>query len=184
MPRPIPTFCGEIVTLRPICAECDARDYFEFNLDQEMHRWTNNSPFASLDEARAELSRLRDSPDVSTWMIVDNRSSKVVGRFFLCLEERAGRRIVGEGNRIARPYWRQGHNREARRYMFDYAFGSLRADAYETACWAGNVNSCRSIESHGFLLVDEAEEIFGKLQQKMVMRHYRMTREQWRTSAR
>ena len=184
MPRPIPTYCGEVVALRRICAERDASDYFEFNLDPEMHRWTNNLPFASIEEARLELSRLRDLADVSTWMIVDNRSSKVIGRFFLCLETREGRRIVGEGNRIARPYWRRGYNREARRFMFDYAFDGLGADAYETACWANNVNSCRSIESHGFVLVDETEELFPKLQQAMAMRHYRMTRDQWRPSAR
>jgi RimJ/RimL family protein N-acetyltransferase len=112
-------------------------------------------------------------------MIVDNRSGNVVGRFFLCLESRDGRRIVSEGNRIARPYWRRGHNREARRLMFDYTFGVLRADACETACWAGNVNSSRSIESCGFEFEAETLELFAKVQQRLPMRHYRMTREQW-----
>ena len=179
MPRPIPTFCGNLVTLRPIRIETDSNDYFAFNLDPEMHRWTNNAPFATLVAARAELARLSGLPDFSTWMIVDNGSGKVVGRFFLCLEQRDGRRIAGEGNRIARPYWRRGHNREARRFMFDYAFGCLGADAYETACWAGNVNGCRSIESYGFRLIDERDERFRGRNKTAVLRHYQMVREQW-----
>ena len=184
MPRPIPTFCGDLVTLRPIRIESDANDYFAFNLDPEMHQWTDNVPFATLDEARAELARLQDLRDLSTWMILENHSGTIVGRFFLCIEEREGRRIAGEGNRIARAYWRCGHNREARRLMFDYAFGSLGADTYETACWSGNLNSCRSIESYGFLLFDEREEQFRKRNEKTLMRHYRMVRAQWLSTGR
>jgi len=29
-----------------------------------------------------------------------------MGRFFICVEERDGLLIAGEGNRIARPFWR------------------------------------------------------------------------------
>ena len=74
----------------------------------------------------------------------------MVGRFFICLERREEMLVGGEGNRGARPYWRKGHNREARRRLFRYVFDELSADRIETGAWAGNESSIRSIEAHGF----------------------------------
>ena len=55
MPRPVPVFEGSLVTLRPIDVDRDARDYYDMNLDPEMHRWTGNHVFATVDEARGHL---------------------------------------------------------------------------------------------------------------------------------
>jgi RimJ/RimL family protein N-acetyltransferase len=150
MPRPIPVLSSELVTLRAPDPPRDAADFRRMNADPQMHLWTGNRVLGSQEEAEVELARYAAMTESSTWMIVDNESSRVVGRFFLELEEREGLRIVGEGNRIARPYWRRGHNRAARALMFTYAFGELRADRIETWAWAGNTSSTLSIEAHGF----------------------------------
>lgn len=102
------------MTLRPPDPDRDAQDYFEINLDPEMHTWTGNRVLASPAEARAELARYAALGQASNWMIVDNPSGRVVGRFFLDLEDRAGVRVVSEGNRIARRCWPRGRNRAAR----------------------------------------------------------------------
>ncbi len=182
MPRPIPILWGRLVTLRPPNPPGDAADYFEMNRDPEMHTWTGNHVLPSIAEAQSELERFVSMDDVSTWMIVDNPNGRVVGRFFVCLEIREGLRVAGEGNRIARPFWRKGHNREARSLLFPYVFGELEADRIETGTWAGNVNSVKSIESFGFRFHHEEIRWNEKHGQDLPMRCYVMTREQWSAS--
>src|SRR5262249_54532905 len=184
MPRPIPIFRGQLVTLRPPDPVADAGDYYEFNLDPDMHTWTGNQVLESEAEARTELDRFVAMEDISTWMIVDNRSGRAIGRFFLYIEEREGVRIVGEGNRIAKPFWRKGHNREARMLLFPYIFEELRADLVETWAWAENVNSIRSIESYGFELNREEMQWNEKHSKRMRLRYYVLTRQQWQSMAR
>jgi RimJ/RimL family protein N-acetyltransferase len=184
MARPIPIFRGQLVTLRPPDPAADAWDYYEFNREPDMHTWTGNRVLESEAEARAELDRYVAMEDISTWMIVDNPSSRVIGRFFLCLEEREGVRVVGEGNRIAKPFWRKGHNREARMLLFPYIFEQLRADWIETCAWAENLNSIRSIEAYGFELSREETQWNEKHGQSMRMRYYVLTRQQWQSMAR
>lgn len=179
MPRPIPVFEGKLITLRPPEPNTDARDYYEMNLDPDMHIWTGNHVFESEDEARSELERFASMDDISTWMIVDNHIGRVVGRFFLCMAERDGVRVAGEGNRIAKPYWRKGHNREARTMLTPYVFHDLAADRLETETWAGNVNSVKSIESFGFEFSHEQNEWNEKHGRKMAKRYYVMTKSRW-----
>jgi len=90
-------------------------------------------------------------------MIVDNAGSRVVGRFFLCLEDRDGVRVVGEGNRIAKPYWRKGHNREARMLLCAYAFGGLQADVIETGARVATEMSVVKVEKHS-VIASEAKQ--------------------------
>ena len=136
MPRPIPVLEGKLVLLRPIEPEKDAKDYYEMNLEPEMHLWTGNKVLKSVEQARRELERLKAIDEIITWMIVDKPSGKVIGRFFICLERKDGQLVAGEGNRIAKPYWRKGHNKDARRLVFKYIFNELFADCIETECWS------------------------------------------------
>lgn len=180
MPRPIPTLADALVTLRPPRPDTDAADYLDMNADPVMHVWTGNEVLGSLAEARQELENYLAMDDVSTWMIVDNASSRVIGRFFLTLALVDGSRVVGEGNRVARPFWRRGHNRAARTLMFRYSFTELDADQIETEVWAGNSNSVASIEAHGFVLHSEEMRWNPKHQRELAFRTYRMTRPSWR----
>ncbi len=181
-PRPVPTFKGDLVTLRPPDPVTDAQDYFEMNLEPDMHTWTGNRVLKSAFEARTELERFISMDDVSTWMIVDNPSGSVIGRFFLCWADQCGGRVVGEGNRIAKQHWRMGHNREARKLLFLYVFEDLKADVYETGAWSKNTNSIRSIEAHGFQFDREEIKWNEKYGQRLTMRFYTMTKEQWQTT--
>jgi ribosomal-protein-alanine N-acetyltransferase len=179
MPRPIPVLKGKLVTLRAIDPDRDASDYYGWNLEPEMHVWTGNQPLASPEAAREELRRFVSMDDISMWAIIDNASGKMMGRFFVCLEQREGKLVAGEGNRIAKPFWRKGHNREARSVIFEYIFNVLAADCIETECWTDNVNSRKSIVAHGFTLVRETAEHNPKHGRQMSKGHFRMTREDW-----
>lgn len=184
MPRPTPDLECELVTLRAPDPKDDAADYWEMNRDSEMHRWTGNRVLSTVEEARAELKAYVDMEYVTTWVIEDNSANRVVGRFFVTLEERNGLRVAGEGNRIARPYWRKGHNRAARRLAFAYVFGELEADLIETGAWEGNVNSIKSIEAHGFRFDREELEWYPNYARRMPMRYYTMRRDEWPAAAR
>lgn len=168
------------MTLRPPEPAADASDYYEMNRDAEMHTWTGNRILQSVSEAQSELQRFAEMEDVSTWMIVDNPTGLVAGRFFLCLEDRDGVRVAGEGNRIAKAFWRKGHNREARALLFPYVFGALQADKIETGAWEGNVNSLKSIESNGFQPDHEEQKWNEKHGRMMAMRYYVLTKEEWK----
>lgn len=180
MPRPVPLLASALVTLRSPDPDADAQDFFAMNLDADMHIWTGNRVLESPAQARDELARYAALDHASTWVIVDNASGRVVGRFSLELEERDGLRVVGESNRIAKPFWRRGHNRAARALMFRYAFDDLSADRIETWAWAGNVSSTRSIEAHGFARERDTEEWNDKHGRTMLKSHYSMTAQQWR----
>ena len=132
-----------------------------------MHRWTGNKVFESVEETKAELERLKTLDEITTWMIVDKSSSKVIGRFFICLEERDGKLVAGEGNRIAKPYWRKGYNKEARRIIFNYLFNKLHVDCIESECWSENINSVLSIMAHGFVLIKEITAYNEKYKKNM-----------------
>jgi RimJ/RimL family protein N-acetyltransferase len=181
MPRPVPTFQSNLVTLRPPDPEADAKDYFTMNLDPELNTWNASYVPSSVAEAQEELERMVAVPLLSTWMIVDNRSGRVVGRFFLCLEDRDGARVVGEGIRIARPYWNKGHESEARSLLFPYIFDVLGGDWIETSSWAENTDSVEALEGHGFEVYEEETQWNEKHERDMVMRHYVLTRDQWAT---
>lgn len=179
MPRPVPCLQGDLVTLRVPDPVADAADFYEMNLDPEMHTWTGNQVLASVSEARRELENYLTMDYITTWMIVDNPSRKVVGRFFISMEEKEGRLIAGEGNRIARSFWRKGHNKEARKLVAEYIFAILRADMIETKAWSDNTNSIRSIEAFGFLFYRSGKEFFSKLNKELEVCYYRLTREKW-----
>lgn len=181
MPRPVPVMSGQVVTLRALRPAEDAQDYYEICLEPEVHTWTGNRVLASVEEARAELERLAGRAELMMWGIVDNASGRLVGRFFICLQERDGRLVVGEGNRIARPFWRKGHNREARRLIFEYVFEVLGADWIETECWTANENSRLSILAHGFEPAGETEAMNEKHGCVMGKSRFCLTRQRWRS---
>jgi len=168
-----------MVILRAIDPQTDARDHYEMNLDPAMHLWTGNEVLPSIEEAMSELCRFVGRKDLTMWAIVDRASGLMIGRFFICLERRGDELVAGEGNRIAKPFWRKGHNRQARRLVFEYVFNVLKADRIETQCWTENVNSYQSIKAHGFALVSESQEYNAKHEKIMSKSLFEMTREQW-----
>jgi RimJ/RimL family protein N-acetyltransferase len=180
MPRPVPILHGRLITLRPLDPAADAGDYFEWNRDPEMHVWTGNTAPASLEEARRELQRFAAMDDATMWAIADNAGGDMIGRFLACLERRDVRLIAGDGIRLARPFWRTGRTRQARRLAYGYAFDSLGADCIETQCWTENANSRLSILQFGFHPVQERLEHDPKRARPMSMTSFRLTRDQWR----
>lgn len=179
IPRTPPTLAGGLVTLRALDPPRDAGDYYQLCLEPDMHRWTGNDVLPSVEQARRELKRFAATPGILMWAIVDNATGRMMGRFFIRPEDRDGRRVIGEGNRVAKPFWRKGHNREARRLIFHYVFDVLRADRVETECWDENVNSRLSILAHGFEVVRRVWQFNPRHGRTMDKVLFVLTRERW-----
>jgi len=178
---PPPVLEGDLVLLRAVDPAKDAADYYQMCLEPAMHQWTQNRVLSSVEEARQELEDLAATDGFVMWSIIERTSGRMIGRFFICMEELDGRRVIGEGNRIAKPFWRKGHNREARRLVFAYAFGELCGDCIESECWTENVNSRLSLLAHGFELVAQEQQFNPKHQRMMDKSLFRLERERWQT---
>jgi RimJ/RimL family protein N-acetyltransferase len=179
MPRPMPVLEGDMVRLRPLDPESDAAEYLRIMSDPEMTRYTNDLDMEDEEAARKELERLASLEDITIWAIEETSTGRLVGRYFVCLKSRKCELVAGEGSRIAREFWRKGHNRDARRLVFRYVFETLGADAFETHCMADNTNSRLSIEAHGFTLTREEMMFVRERGRDVLVRHYRMTRAEW-----
>jgi len=175
----VPVLVGEIATLRPIDPQAHAASYYDYNLDPEMHLWTGNRVLGSPHEARKELARLCALDEFTMWAIVDNATGAMIGRFFVCLEERDGKTVAGEGVRIAKPFWRKGHNREARHLALQYVFDVLHADCMETECWTENTNCRLSLLASGFTQTAEVTEFNPNYGREMAKSVFVLTRRTW-----
>ncbi len=179
MPRPVPVLVGELVTLREIEPDRDAGEYYEWSHDPAMREWTGDEPPASPAEALAELERFADMEDFTMWAVAESSSGQMIGRFFACLEDREGRLVAGEGNRIAKEFWRGGHTREVYRLVHGYLFDCLQADCIESECWTEDADSRESLTSRGFTLVREETVHSDKHGREMSKSCFQLTRQQW-----
>ncbi|WP_051348611.1 GNAT family N-acetyltransferase [Peribacillus kribbensis] len=66
---------------------------------------------------------------------------------------------------MGKPYWRKGFTQEARWLDYDFAFHQLMVEEIHAQAWEGNLNSCRSIEKSGFVLLESTGKIFPKMGQ-------------------
>lgn len=169
------------VTLRPIDVKRDAPQWYTAMQEPDMHRWTGNRVPDSIEEIRQLLSGYNAHPDIMAWCIQDNLLGSMIGTYWLAVPYLwEGKRITVEAQRIAKPYWRTGRTMAARRLVYDYAFDDLAVEEIHASAWAGNINSCRSMEAAGFELVEVKSRFHAKDRQTLDERHYVLTRVQWR----
>ena len=179
LPKPLPIIKGKIIILRPPNINTDVNDYFEMNTDPDMHFWTNSTVLNNLSEAKDELIRYISNDKISFWVMEDIKTRKVMGRWALSLEDRDGVRVVTDGNRVAKKFWRKGHNKEARKLILNYIFNDLNADILETGSWKENINSIKSIEACGYVFDREEKKFNKKFNRYMVRRYYLLLKEEW-----
>ncbi|MBI4977471.1 MAG: GNAT family N-acetyltransferase [Spirochaetes bacterium] len=178
--KPEPTFFGEKIILRAIDMQTDPSAYFEMNSDPELHTWTGNSVLPSKDAAKNELEKYIQNDEILTWIIVDRPTGTLIGRYFIKLIIEDSIRKVGCGSRIARAYWRKGHNREANRLIFAYIFNVLDADIIELDAWEENVNSIQSILSMGFQCCKKHAAYNAKRDKEMTKLVFSLSKQAWK----
>lgn len=178
-----PTLSGPLATVREIDVERDTRPFHEMFLDPDMHVWTGNRVPASLDESRAELERYRSLPGLVAWAVTDTETGAFVGTYWVAapVAEDGLRVVTAEAQRIAKPHWRRGYTREARRLVYDWLFGELGVDVVRAQAWQGNRSSCLSMEHAGFRLRRVRRRHFGKRDEVLPECEYELDRASWRS---
>jgi N-acetyltransferase len=163
MHEPLPLLMGRHILLREI-REDDAELVFEYTQDPEVTRFLAFEPPQAIEEtdlfvARAREYRLQDREYV--FAIAEVASDRPIGV--------TGLRHVDPmmstaeiGTWVARPYWGQGVNIEAKRLLLDFAFGPLGLHRIEARIQPGNLRSLRAIERLGAVREGTLRESFMK----------------------
>ena len=176
---PEKTLSNHCLTLCAIDVERDAPEWYIAMQEPDMHVWKGNRVPDDIDEVRELLLGYNSHPDIMVWCVRDGQSGSIVGTYWLAVPFTSeGNRISVDAQRMAKPLWRTGRTRVARRLVYRYAFEDLAIDAINASAWEGNVNSCQSMEATEFELVEVTSRFNAKCGQKL--NELTLTREQWR----
>lgn len=155
------TMKGTLITLEPLVVDKHAKGYFELSQDALIHRYTGNTVPKSLDEITALLKKYEEY--FINWMILSDETHQIIGIIRLGKPEMEnGVLVAGESEFLSSRYWRKGHMKEAKRLFYSYVFDTLSVEMLYADVWEGNVNSIKSLESHGYQLIETTTGIFTK----------------------
>lgn len=103
----------------------DAEDFFAFNGDPEVMRFTGEAPTASVEQARRQILEYPDyrKYGYGRWAVVYKPDDRVVG--FNGLKYLADLREVDLGYRLRLDYWGRGIATESSRAIVRHGFESL-----------------------------------------------------------
>ena len=178
----VSTLIGDKVKLRPINFEKDHLAWFEVSQDENMHIWVGNIAPKSYDEVKDLLYELYPKYFL-IWMIEELESHKIIGMMRISYPEyQDGELAAGDSQRLHSDYWRKGHMKESRRLIYDYVFNELKVDALYADVWEGNINSCKSLESVGYRLVEKKPEFFEKYNRVQNKIYYQLKSSWWKES--
>lgn len=118
-----PPLRGRLVELHPL-AEEHTTDLFEV-VEDEVFRHLSWPPPRSEEELADRLIWYREQPAMAPWAQVDAASGRAIGMTTF-YEIDASLRTLAIGHTwLGRPYWRQGHNTEAKLLLLTRAFDDL-----------------------------------------------------------
>lgn len=176
-----PTMESERILLREIIPDEDAKDWYEVMKDPDMHLWTGNTLPENEEDIRELLQSYKDNENIIAWAVVDKRVNKIIGTYWIWkpFDECNKRIIQAEAQRISKKYWRKVYTTEARKLVYKYALEELQVDEIHAVAWANNTNSCKSMESFGFVLLEQAERLFSKYNKVFTENHYVLYKTVW-----
>lgn len=172
---------GRQIILRAIEPINDGEHWFTVMQDKEMHRWTGNRIPENVDETIELLTCYRDHNELIAWVIVDKDTDLVIGTYWIAKPKEIDGDLVieDEAQRLSPSVWRMGVMKEARKLVYGYAFNQLGVKEIHAHAWSRNINSCKSMESVGFVKVREYEKYYDKYKENYMESHYRLDRDQW-----
>lgn len=177
----VPFMESERILLREIIPDQDTDEWYEVMKDPDMHLWTGNTVPENKEDIRELLQNYKDNGNIIAWAVIDKKRNQIIGTYWIWkpLDENNKRIIQTEAQRISKKYWRKGYTIEARKLIYKYAFEELKIDEIHAGAWADNINSCRSMESVGFILLEQAERLFSKYNKNLIENHYVLYKTTW-----
>lgn len=175
----IPILEGNKVMLRPIQKQ-DIKSWVELAKDEKMHKWVIfPNTYEEIEAIFFELY-----PKIFlTWMIIEKKTSEVIGMMRISHPDyENGLKVAGDSQRLHSNYWRRGYMKESRFLVYNYVFNELDVDVLYADAWKDNINSCKSLESVGYQLIDTKLEHFKKQDKMFNKNYYKLTKEVWKNA--
>ena len=163
MLEPLPILMGRRILLREIREE-DAQLVFQYTQDPDVTRFLAFESPQAIEEtelfiARAREFRMQDREYV--FAIADVATDRPRGVTALRhIDPLMSTAQIGTW--VARPYWGDGVNGEAKELLLDYAFGPLGLHRIEARILPENRRSCRAFEKLGAVCEGTLRESFLK----------------------
>lgn len=143
-------------------ADCDAKDFYEMNLDKEVMRYTGDIPFKSIKEAEDFIKNYLHYKinGFGRWTIVEKGSSNYIG--WCGLKKSDTNNEVDIGFRIAKDYWNMGVATETAMAVLNFAFTKLNLTNIVARAMAENSASIRVIEKFGMKFRNKFQDEYGE----------------------
>ena len=104
----------------------DAKNFFDLNSDNEVIKYTGDSAFENVDEAKSFLLNYDhfDTYGYGRWAVIEKKSNKFIGWCGLKFNPKTEE--VDLGFRFFKKYWNQGFATETAQACLQYGFNVLK----------------------------------------------------------
>ena len=135
----------------------DAKDFYRLNLNPNVIKYTGNSAFKSVEEARIFL---KNYPDYNLngygrWAVITKEKNEFIGWCGLKLGEIANETDIGF--RFFEEVWNQGYATESAKACLNYGFEKLKLKRIIGRAMKENMGSIRVLEKIGLEYKQDTE---------------------------
>lgn len=134
--------------LRELCVD-DAQDFYDLNEDFEVVKYTGDSPFSSLNDAKIFLQNYDQYQlyGYGRWAVIDKETGNFLG--WCGLKYSSERNDADLGYRFFRNYWGKGYATETAKACIAYGFKHLKLQRIVGRVMEANVSSIKVLEKIG-----------------------------------
>ncbi|WP_144281676.1 GNAT family N-acetyltransferase [Chryseobacterium echinoideorum] len=127
----------------------DAERFYELNLNPEVIKYTGNSAFENIDEARDFLKNYSDYQrnGYGRWAVINSSSNQFLGWCGLKYDEKSDETDIGF--RFFEHFWNQGFATESAKACIDYGFKKLNLKTIIGRAMKENTASVKVLEKIG-----------------------------------
>lgn len=127
----------------------DAESFYELNLNPNVIKYTGNSAFKAIDEAKAFLENYSDYQrnGFGRWAVINKSTQQFIGWCGLKYDEKLDETDIGF--RFFEYFWNQGFATESAKACIDYGFKELNLKAIVGRAMKKNIASIKILEKIG-----------------------------------
>lgn len=143
----------------------DAQVFFELNNDPEVIKYTGDTPFKSISEAKQFLHDYDHFQKYQRgrWVVCDKGTNEVLGWCGLKYHKVSGENDLGY--RLFRKHWNKGYATESSHLVLQYGFRRLGLDNVIARAVKANIASTKVMQKLGFqyeMDIDEDGESYAQ----------------------
>lgn len=142
--------------LRELSAD-DAQSFYDLNADPEVVKYTGDTAFATIDDAKSFLENYNhyEHYGFGRWAVIDKKTNAFLG--WCGLKYASELNEVDLGFRFFRTYWNQGYATETAEVCIDYGFNNLNLEKIVGRAMEANIGSVKVLEKIGMEFVGKFE---------------------------